>query len=99
MASSRSDRNICRLQRLPKRTDGSSSRPQAKGCRPVPTSPCVHYHEAVVMTADRDALHQNAELLAAVRAAARQEQFLEVILPAEARRRFDGAIDQSPLPA
>ena len=51
------------------------------------------------MTTDRDALHQNADLLAAVRAAARQEQFLEVILPEEARRRFEGAIDRSPLTA
>jgi putative molybdopterin biosynthesis protein len=51
------------------------------------------------MTADRDTLRQNADLLAAVRAAARQEQFLEVILPEEARRRFEGAIDRSPLAA
>ena len=51
------------------------------------------------MTADRDALRQSADLMAAVRAAARQEQFLEVILPEEARRRFEGAIDQSPLQA
>jgi putative molybdopterin biosynthesis protein len=51
------------------------------------------------MTADRDALHQSTDLMAAVRVAARQEQFLEVILPEEARRRFEGAIDQSPLPA
>jgi putative molybdopterin biosynthesis protein len=51
------------------------------------------------MTADRDALHRDADLLAAVRAAARQEQFLEVIAPAEARRRFEGAIDLAPLAA
>jgi putative molybdopterin biosynthesis protein len=51
------------------------------------------------MTADRDALHRNAELLAAVRAAARQEQFLEVVTPGEARRRFEGAIDLAPLAA
>jgi len=51
------------------------------------------------MTANRDALRQSTDLMAAVRAAARQEQFLEVILPEEARRRFEGAIDQSPLPA
>src|SRR5258708_32889510 len=99
MASSRSHRNICRLQRSPKRTDGPSSRPQAKGCHPVPALPCVRYHERVVMTADRDALRQSTDLMAAVRAAARQEQFLEVILPEEARRRFEGAIDQSPLQA
>jgi len=34
-----------------------------------------------------------------VRKAARQEQFLEVVPAEEARRRFDGAIDLSPLPA
>src|SRR5215470_12009765 len=51
------------------------------------------------MTAERDPLHQNADLLAAVRAAARQEQFLEVIAPDEARRRFEGAIDLAPLAA
>jgi len=51
------------------------------------------------MTADRDTLNQNPDLLAAVRAAARQDQFLEVILPEEARRRFEGAIDQSLLTA
>ncbi len=50
------------------------------------------------MTADREALRQS-ELVAAVRAAARQDQFLEVILPEEARRRFEGAIDRSPLAA
>jgi putative molybdopterin biosynthesis protein len=37
-------------------------------------------------------------LLAAVRDAARQEQFLEVIPAAEARRRFESAIDFTPLP-
>jgi putative molybdopterin biosynthesis protein len=51
------------------------------------------------MTTDHDARHRHADLLAAVRAAARQEQFLEVIAPAEARRRFEGAIDLSPLSA
>src|SRR5262249_13268969 len=39
------------------------------------------------------------DLLAAVRAAARQEQFLEVITPDEARARFYRKIDLSPLPA
>ncbi len=51
------------------------------------------------MTPDRDASRQDAALLAAVRAAARQEQFLEVIAPAEARRRFEAAIDLAPLAA
>jgi putative molybdopterin biosynthesis protein len=47
---------------------------------------------SAVLGADRD-------LLAAVRHAARQEQFLEVVTPAEARRRFEGAIDLPPLPS
>ncbi len=51
------------------------------------------------MTADRETLHQDTDLLAMVRSAARQEQFLEVILPEEARRRFEDAIDCSPLAA
>ncbi len=51
------------------------------------------------MTADRGMRHQNTDLLATVRSAARQEQFLEVILPEEARRRFESAIDRSPLAA
>src|SRR5258708_8383434 len=38
-------------------------------------------------------------LLAAVRNAARQEQFLEVISAAEARMRFESAIDLEPLPS
>jgi putative molybdopterin biosynthesis protein len=38
-------------------------------------------------------------LLSSVRRAARQEQFLEVVPAEEARRRFEGAIDRSPLPA
>ncbi len=46
------------------------------------------------MTAEQD-----AALLAKVRAAARQEQFLDVVAPAEARRRFESAIDLAPLPA
>ena len=38
------------------------------------------------------------ELLAAVRAAARQEQFLEVLSAEEARQRFESRLDLSPLP-
>src|SRR5215468_4844015 len=49
------------------------------------------------MTAERGTLHRDGGLLAAVRAAARQEQFLEVVSSAEARRRFEAAIDLSPL--
>lgn len=40
-----------------------------------------------------------AELLAAVRAAARQEQFLEVVAPEEARARFHRHLGLEPLPA
>jgi len=40
-----------------------------------------------------------AAILDAVRRAARQEQFLEVVSAEEARRRFDACIDRSPLPA
>jgi putative molybdopterin biosynthesis protein len=39
------------------------------------------------------------DLLAQVRAAARQEQFLEVVSAEEARKRFEGHLDLSPLPA
>src|SRR5271154_2410296 len=38
-------------------------------------------------------------ILDAVRRAARQEQFLEVVSAQEARRRFEASIDRSPLPA
>jgi putative molybdopterin biosynthesis protein len=40
----------------------------------------------------------SAAILDAVRRAARQEQFLEVVSAAEARRRFAAAVDRSPLP-
>src|SRR5205085_10108469 len=40
-----------------------------------------------------------SELLAAVREAARQEQFLEVVSAEDARRRFETNPDLSPLPA
>ena len=39
-----------------------------------------------------------AAILDAVRRAARQEQFLEVVSAAEARRRFEACIDRSALP-
>ena len=41
----------------------------------------------------------DADLLAAVRQAARQEQFLEVVSAEEARRRFESRLDLSPLSA
>ena len=40
-----------------------------------------------------------SELLAAVRQAARQEQFLEVVSAEEARKRFEAHLDLTPLPA
>ena len=39
----------------------------------------------------------NAAILDAVKRAARQEQFLEVVSAEEARRRFEACIDRSPL--
>ena len=47
---------------------------------------------SVQASADR-----SAPILDAVRRAARQEQFLEVVSAAEARRRFEAAVDRSPL--
>ncbi len=52
--------------------------------------------EAVAVTNKPDQQHD--KLLAAVREAARQEQFLEVVSAEEARRRFEGRLDLSPLP-
>jgi putative molybdopterin biosynthesis protein len=43
--------------------------------------------------------HPSAAILDAVKRAARQEQFLEVVSAAEARRRFDGCVNRSPLGA
>lgn len=45
-----------------------------------------------------EAARGQSELLAAVRAAARQEQFLEVVSAEEARRRFESNLDLAPLP-
>lgn len=42
---------------------------------------------------------RGAAILDAVRRAARQEQFLEVVSAEEARRRFEACIDRSPLEA
>src|SRR5689334_9156010 len=44
-------------------------------------------------------LDRDAELIARVRAAARQEQFLEVVSAEEARRRFESNIELTPLAA
>src|SRR5262245_13869839 len=57
--------------------------------------------EAVAMneTGGKPKSSRPDDLLAAVRQAARQEQFLEVVSAEEARRRFEGRLDLSPLPA
>lgn len=51
------------------------------------------------MTPEHEGPRPDAGLLARVRASARQEQFLDVVSPAEARQRFEDAIDLSPLPS
>ena len=51
------------------------------------------------MTSEPKASRAESELLAAVRAAARQEQFLEVVSADEAKKRFEGHLDLTPLPA
>src|SRR5215471_10140947 len=51
------------------------------------------------MTDDQSVRKAPADLLAAVRNAARQEQFLDVISAPEARKRFEGAIKLEPLPS
>src|SRR6266481_1478860 len=51
------------------------------------------------MTDNQSVRKAPADLLAAVRNAARQEQFLEVVSAAEARKRFESAIDLEPLPS
>jgi putative molybdopterin biosynthesis protein len=51
------------------------------------------------MSPDPKPTKRNAAILDAVRRAARQEQFLEVVSAAEARRRFEERIDRSPLAA
>jgi putative molybdopterin biosynthesis protein len=48
---------------------------------------------------ERPAPSREADLIALVKAAARQEQFLDVVSPEEARTRFEGHLDLSPLPA
>ena len=55
---------------------------------------------AVAMTdASNARTRAEAELLARIRAAARQEQFLDVVSPEEARARFDRRVARKPLPA
>jgi putative molybdopterin biosynthesis protein len=51
------------------------------------------------MNDQRKPADRAAELLAAVRQAARQEQFLEVVSAEEARVRFERHLDRAPLPA
>jgi putative molybdopterin biosynthesis protein len=50
------------------------------------------------MSSESKASRAESELLAAVRAAARQEQFLEVVSAEEAKKRFEGHLDLTPLP-
>ena len=50
------------------------------------------------MTARFEPKSVERDLIAAIRRAARQEQFLEVVSAEEARARFDRHIDLSPLP-
>jgi putative molybdopterin biosynthesis protein len=50
------------------------------------------------MSSEPKASRAESELLAAVRQAARQEQFLEVVSAEEAKKRFEGQLDLSPLP-
>jgi putative molybdopterin biosynthesis protein len=51
------------------------------------------------MAPDPNATKRAAAILEAVRRAARQEQFLDVVSAAEARRRFEERVDRSPLAA
>src|SRR4051794_19123076 len=55
--------------------------------------------KSLAMNDPRTAKQAEAELLARVRAAARQEQFLEVVSAEEAHARFERHLDLSPLPA
>ena len=50
------------------------------------------------MSSEPKVSRAESELLAAVRAAARQEQFLEVVSAEEAKKRFEGHLDLTPLP-
>jgi putative molybdopterin biosynthesis protein len=50
------------------------------------------------MSSEPKASSAESELLAAVRVAARQEQFLEVVSAEEAKQRFEGHLDLTPLP-
>ena len=52
--------------------------------------------EAVAMSNDQIRRRAESELLAAVRAAARQEQFLEVVSAEEAKKRFEAHLDLTP---
>src|SRR3954462_13020988 len=51
----------------------------------------------MVVSARQQEKPGNADLLAAVRRAARQEQFLDVVSPEEAQRRFNQHLDLTPL--
>jgi molybdopterin molybdotransferase/putative molybdopterin biosynthesis protein len=49
------------------------------------------------MSPDRKAKPTRAAIVEAIRRAARQEQFLEVVSAAEARRRFEARLERAPL--
>jgi len=51
------------------------------------------------MAINSEKTRRGSAILDAVRRAARQEQFLEVVSAAEARRRFEACVDRSPLGA
>jgi putative molybdopterin biosynthesis protein len=62
--------------------------------------PWTHGHEfafAAAMSPETKAQPARAAIVDAIRHAARQEQFLEVVSAAEARRRFETRVDHAPL--
>src|SRR5262249_54484122 len=82
-------------------TTGARPRPWLVSPSPRQRSPPRRrfgHHEVLAVTIDPTTSPGAADLLAAVRAAARQEQFLEVVSAGEARGRFERQLDLSPLP-
>ena len=69
--------------------------------RYLPRAAESHGHKIIAaetMSSETKQKIARAAILDAVRRAARQEQFLEVVSAAEARRRFEARIERSPLP-
>jgi putative molybdopterin biosynthesis protein len=61
-------------------------------------SPSVNGHEfAFAAAMNQDAKPMRAAIVDSIRRAARQEQFLEVVSAAEARRRFEARLERAPL--